>query len=147
MVIGTTGRVTCEHVQANTVIVAGALRGNISAEKVEIRSTGRVWGDVKTGTFTTEEGAFLRGQIQMEERVELDIAEEKEDEVSDSEIILQPVEKVEAAPTETKARKKPVIIDEPLKPKTKPKSKSRKAKKITPKSKPKKKSAKKTAKK
>ncbi len=71
LVIGETGRVTCEHVQANTIIVAGALRGNITAQKVEIRSTGRVWGDVVTSAFATEEGAFLRGQITMEEGVEI----------------------------------------------------------------------------
>jgi len=73
LVIGTTGRVTCEHVIANTVIVAGAVKGDISAEKVEIRSTGRVYGDVNTTAFSTEEGAFLRGQIQMDEEIELDL--------------------------------------------------------------------------
>lgn len=71
LVVGETGRVTCESLQANTVIVAGAVRGNITAEKVEIRSTGRVWGDVTTASFSTEEGAFLRGQITMEEKIEL----------------------------------------------------------------------------
>ena len=69
LVIGESGRVTCEHVRANTVIVAGTLRGNITAEKVEIRSSGRVWGDVITTAFATEEGAFLRGQIRMEEKI------------------------------------------------------------------------------
>ena len=63
LVVGTTGRITCEEVRANTVIVAGALRGNIFAEKVEIRSSGRVWGNVVTTAFSTEEGAFLRGNI------------------------------------------------------------------------------------
>ncbi len=71
LVIGETGRVTCEHVRANVVIVAGAVRGDITAEKVEIRSTGRVWGDVVTAAFATEEGAFLRGQIRMEEQVDI----------------------------------------------------------------------------
>lgn len=75
LVVGTTGRVTCPHLRAQTVIVAGALRGDITAEKVEIRSTGRVWGNVTTIAFSTEEGAFLRGQIQMEEQVELDLPE------------------------------------------------------------------------
>jgi cytoskeletal protein CcmA (bactofilin family) len=51
--------------------VAGAVRGNITAEKVEIRSTGRVWGDVVTAAFATEEGAFLRGQIRMEDAVDI----------------------------------------------------------------------------
>lgn len=76
VVIGETGRVSCEQIQANSVIIAGAVKGNIVAEKLEIRSTGRVWGDVTTVAFSTEEGAFLRGQIRMEERVELSLVEE-----------------------------------------------------------------------
>jgi hypothetical protein len=32
-----------------------------------------VWGDVVTTAFVTEEGAFLRGQIRMEETVDLNI--------------------------------------------------------------------------
>lgn len=70
LVIGERGRVTCENVRAHTVIVAGNLKGNIMAEKVEIRSSGRVWGDVTTMAFATEEGAFLRGKITMEEKIE-----------------------------------------------------------------------------
>ncbi len=73
LVIGETGRVTCENVRANTVVVAGAVRGNITTQKLEIRSTGRVWGDVVTTAFVTDEGAFLRGQIRMEETVDLDL--------------------------------------------------------------------------
>lgn len=71
LVVGETGRVTCEHLKANIVIVAGAVRGDITCEKLEIRSTGRVWGNVVTAAFSTEEGAFLRGQITMEEQVDL----------------------------------------------------------------------------
>lgn len=74
LVIGEQGRVTCEHVRANTVVVAGLLKGNITAQKVEIRATGRVWGDVVTAAFATEEGAFLRGKITMEEEVETGLA-------------------------------------------------------------------------
>ena len=71
LVIGETGKVTCENVRAANVIVAGAVKGNITAQKVEIRSTGRVWGDIVTTAFATEEGAFLRGQIRMEDAVDL----------------------------------------------------------------------------
>lgn len=71
VVVGESGRVTAEQIRANTVIIAGMVKGNITAEKVEIRSTGRVWGDVVTVTFATEEGAFLRGQIRMEESIDL----------------------------------------------------------------------------
>ena len=72
LVVGESGRVTCEELRANVVIVAGAVRGDIIAEKLEIRSTGRVWGNVVTAAFSTEEGAFLRGQVRMEERVQIE---------------------------------------------------------------------------
>jgi len=71
LVVGESGRLNSDHIRVNTVVVAGAVRGDITAEKVEIRSTGRVWGNVTTAAFATEEGAFLRGQIQMEEHIEL----------------------------------------------------------------------------
>ncbi len=71
LVVGETGRVTCQTLRANTVIIAGAVKGDITAERLEIRSTGKVWGNVVTVTFSTEEGAFLRGQITMEDKVEI----------------------------------------------------------------------------
>jgi cytoskeletal protein CcmA (bactofilin family) len=73
LVVGESGRVTCENIRAGTVIVAGAVRGNIITQKLEIRATGRVWGDVVTTSFVTEDGAFLRGQIRMEDHVDLDL--------------------------------------------------------------------------
>jgi cytoskeletal protein CcmA (bactofilin family) len=88
LVVGETGRITCENVQANTVIVAGAIKGNITAEKLEIRSTGHVWGDVKIVAFSTEEGAFLRGNITMEEQVTLEF----EDLPVDTELMDQETE-------------------------------------------------------
>jgi len=87
VVVGETGRVTCENLQANTVIVAGSVRGNIKAEKLEIRSTGRVWGDVVTVAFATEEGAFLRGQVRMEEKVEFVLEQPAESSQSEEESI------------------------------------------------------------
>ena len=74
LVVGETGRVTCQLLRANTVIVAGAVKGDILSERLEIRSTGRVWGNVTTASFATEEGAFLRGQITMEEQVDIGLA-------------------------------------------------------------------------
>ena len=79
VVVGETGRVSCETLCANTVIVAGAVRGNVVAEKLEIRSTGRVWGDVTVIAFATEEGAFLRGQVRMEEKIELELENPEEE--------------------------------------------------------------------
>lgn len=71
VVIAESGRVTSDHIQAETIIVAGSVKGDISAQKVEIARTGRVWGSVVTSSFATDEGAFLKGQITMEDEVEL----------------------------------------------------------------------------
>ncbi len=71
LVVGETGKVTSKTLRANTVIIAGTVRGDITAERLEIRSTGKVWGNVVTVSFSTEEGAFLRGQITMEDKVEI----------------------------------------------------------------------------
>ena len=78
IVVGETGRVTCENLKANTVIVAGTVNGSITAEKLDIRSTGRVWGDVIIVGLATEEGAFLRGQVKMEEKIDFQIEPEAE---------------------------------------------------------------------
>ncbi len=79
VVIGETGKVTCDNVRANIVIVAGGVNGGITADKLEIRKTGRVWGDVTIAAFSTEEGGFLRGQITMQENVDLGIRTNAED--------------------------------------------------------------------
>ena len=71
VIIGETGRVTCEQLKAGTVIVAGSVKGQIVSEKLEIRATGRVYGDVTVQSISTDEGAFLRGKVTMEERVDL----------------------------------------------------------------------------
>ncbi len=63
------GRVESDLIKADTVIIGGSVRSDIQAKRVEIRSTGRVWGNVTTVLFSTEEGAYLRGEIQMEEEV------------------------------------------------------------------------------
>ena len=75
VVVGETGKVTCKNVRANTVIVAGAVNGGITAEKLEIRSTGRVWGNVIVTAFSTDEGAFLRGQVTMEDHLDLGLSD------------------------------------------------------------------------
>ena len=96
LVVGETGRLTCQTLRANTVIIAGMVKGDITAERLEIRSTGRVWGDVTTASFATEEGAFLRGQITMEERVDIGIG---------------PLPEPQAAPPE-EAQPKPADLSE-----------------------------------
>ena len=57
--------------------MAGTVRGDLTAHKVEIRASGRVWGNVTTKIFATEEGAFLRGQIQVEDEIDLKLPKEE----------------------------------------------------------------------
>ncbi|MGD8403206.1 MAG: polymer-forming cytoskeletal protein [Anaerolineales bacterium] len=106
LVIGETGRVTCENIRANTVIVAGAVRGNITTQKLEIRASGRVWGDVVTTAFVTEDGAFLRGQIRMEEAVELDLEPTPETTPSEAALVESSSSESESEPSETNAASK-----------------------------------------
>jgi cytoskeletal protein CcmA (bactofilin family) len=86
VVIGESGRVTCEHIRAVTLLISGSVKGNITAQRVEITRTGRVWGDVVTTSFSTEEGAFLRGKITMEEELDLGLGPEPEPEEVEAEI-------------------------------------------------------------
>lgn len=81
VIIGETGKVTCQTFKAGTIIVAGTVNGQIVAEKLEIRSTGRVYGDVAVQSFSTEEGAFLRGKVTMEDKVDLSDLPEPTDEI------------------------------------------------------------------
>ena len=53
------------EIKANNVSIAGAARGNIHANRLEILDTGRVWGDLEVKSLLTNEGAYLRGQTLM----------------------------------------------------------------------------------
>lgn len=68
-VVITDGAKVTADIQASVVSVGGSVKGNITAGKVEILSTGRVWGDLTTSAFASEEGAFLRGSVKMEDEV------------------------------------------------------------------------------
>lgn len=70
VVVGETGKVQTDEMKADTVIVAGTVQGNITCQKLEIRATGKVWGDIVTTSFSSEDGAFFRGQMRMEERID-----------------------------------------------------------------------------
>src|SRR4030042_3727454 len=57
LVIGPQGRVTCEHIRAVTVVVAGSVKGNITAPRVEITRSGGGWGGGVTTPFSAGGGA------------------------------------------------------------------------------------------
>ncbi len=65
VIIGEHARVMADIV-ANGVQVWGAVKGNIAATgRLEILSSGRVWGDIKVAALLIDEGGILRGQCIM----------------------------------------------------------------------------------
>jgi cytoskeletal protein CcmA (bactofilin family) len=64
VLVGETAKITAD-VNARNISIAGAVRGNVNGNKVQILRTGRVWGDINAAAITTEEGAFIDGKITM----------------------------------------------------------------------------------
>ncbi len=60
------------NIVARNVSVSGAVTGKIHAsDRLEILSTGRVWGDVEVGSFLLDEDGYFRGQLVMKEEPEI----------------------------------------------------------------------------
>jgi len=65
VIVGEQARVMADIV-ANGVQVWGAVKGNITAAgRLEILSSGRVWGDIKVAALLIDEGGVYRGQCLM----------------------------------------------------------------------------------
>ncbi|HEY3288959.1 MAG TPA: polymer-forming cytoskeletal protein [Anaerolineae bacterium] len=64
LVVADTAKVVAE-VQAYNVVVAGSLKGNVTANRVEITGSGKLWGDLNVNSLLLNEGAFLKGQTNM----------------------------------------------------------------------------------
>ena len=65
LTVGARGQVKAE-VQAARVIISGSVAGNISArERIEIRKSGRVLGDLVAPSISIEDGAYFKGSIEI----------------------------------------------------------------------------------
>jgi cytoskeletal protein CcmA (bactofilin family) len=63
IVVGPQGKVAA-HLIAENVSVSGAVTGNIKASgRLEILSTGKVWGDVDVGSFLLDEEGYFEGKL------------------------------------------------------------------------------------
>lgn len=66
LTVGSNGQVKAE-IQARQVVIHGTVNGNITArEKVEIRRTGRVQGDLTAAGVAIEDGAYFKGSIEIQ---------------------------------------------------------------------------------
>jgi len=65
LILGETAVVKSE-VTAQKIIVGGKIEGNLRAQEIlEIKSTGKVLGDIFTNKFSVTEGGELNGKIEM----------------------------------------------------------------------------------
>ena len=65
LTVGTQGQVKAE-IEASRIVVQGAVTGNITArERIEIRKTGRVMGDLVAPAISIEDGAYFKGSIEI----------------------------------------------------------------------------------
>ena len=64
ILVGETAKINAD-IDARNISIAGAVRGNVTGNKVQILRTGRVWGDIYATALATEEGAFIDGRITM----------------------------------------------------------------------------------
>ncbi|MEN6375821.1 MAG: polymer-forming cytoskeletal protein [Smithella sp.] len=56
------------NIAVNSVYIGGDVQGNIDVkEKINIHSTGKFYGDVRTPVFIMEEGALFEGRSHMSE--------------------------------------------------------------------------------
>lgn len=69
LIVGESAKVIAD-IKANNISVSGAVKGDISANKVEILENGCVWGNLKVNSLLLNEGAYLRGQTTMAGEVE-----------------------------------------------------------------------------
>jgi cytoskeletal protein CcmA (bactofilin family) len=64
LVVGCGGGIQAEIV-AKTVVIQGAVTGNVTArEKVDIRETGSIEGDIVAPRVAIADGAILRGRVE-----------------------------------------------------------------------------------
>jgi cytoskeletal protein CcmA (bactofilin family) len=66
VIIGATAKVQA-NIQARTVSISGAFSGEVDAQRVELLEGGRAWGQIKVASFLLDEGAYLRGELVMQE--------------------------------------------------------------------------------
>jgi cytoskeletal protein CcmA (bactofilin family) len=66
LTVGKTGEVVSD-VQAKEIVVFGKVRGNLHAsDRVEVKNDGSVIGNITGGRVLIEDGAYLKGQIEIE---------------------------------------------------------------------------------
>ncbi|MGZ3872780.1 MAG: bactofilin family protein [Mucilaginibacter sp.] len=64
LILGATG-VVLGNVITKEIVVYGVVNGNIQADSLEIKSSGKVTGEITTQTLVVENGAIYNGSLSM----------------------------------------------------------------------------------
>ncbi len=100
IIIGQDARVVAD-IQAHTVSVAGAYKGELNAQRVELLDGGRMWGTIRVESFLLDDGGFMRGELMMvtdEEPEEPESSDYVPPTVAEEDAIVEPV--ADDAPTD-----------------------------------------------
>jgi cytoskeletal protein CcmA (bactofilin family) len=65
LVIGETAQVVAT-ISAHNVQIQGTVKGDVTARRLEVLDTGKLWGDISVESFVLDDGGFFRGQSKME---------------------------------------------------------------------------------
>jgi len=116
VLVGETAKIEAD-INAHNISIAGAVRGNVHGNKVQLLRTGRIWGDISATALTTEEGAFIDGKITMrgheatQSNEESEPVVEAEPEVEDSAATVAPTPEIAAHEPEAPAAEEPATQD------------------------------------
>ncbi|WP_316824558.1 polymer-forming cytoskeletal protein [Pedobacter miscanthi] len=66
IVLGEKGMIKGD-IQTDSAIIYGTVKGNVKAQNLEIKKTGRVNGDIKTDALEIEMGAQYNGKLEMQQ--------------------------------------------------------------------------------
>jgi cytoskeletal protein CcmA (bactofilin family) len=78
-------------ISAHNVQIQGTVQGDVSAKRLEILDTGKLWGDIAVDSFVLDDGGFYRGQSKMQGDVEpplLEAPRDKEGDIVDAEVTV-----------------------------------------------------------
>jgi cytoskeletal protein CcmA (bactofilin family) len=90
LVIGENAKVVAD-ITANNVQVQGTVQGDITAKRLEILDTGKLWGDIAVDSFVLDDGGFYRGQSKMQSDTEpplLEAPREPQEDIVDIEATI-----------------------------------------------------------
>ena len=69
LIVGPAAKVAAT-VSAHNVQIQGIIQGDISAKRLEVLDTGKLWGNIAVESFVLDDGGFYRGQSRMQGDVE-----------------------------------------------------------------------------